>query len=197
MHDPRVKFALDIGYAISPTGADHVHNIHDVGFQTEEGIKDLHTVGIHYPLPFTDLSPAKMRMARHTINWGVLWNCVGLCMCYPFDRRLMANIVNAATGWDITVMELQEIGERALDMAREFNRRCGFTAADDQPPQRFFEPLENGPFAGYKIGREEFAAALRSFYDQMGWDHATGAPMDWKLYSLGLDWVVEQRKVAS
>jgi len=193
MHDPRVKYALDIGYAISPTGADHVHNIHDVGFQTEEGIKDLHTVGILEPLPFTDLGPAKMRMAKHTINWGVLWNCVGLCLCYPFDRRLMAQIVNAGTGWDITVMELQEIGERTLDMAREFNHRCGITAADDQPPQRFFEPIENGPFEGHKIDRDKFAQALSVYYDMMGWDRETGAQLDWKLYSLGLDWVVEQR----
>lgn len=197
MHDPRVKNALNIGYAISPTGADHVHNIHDVGFQTEEGVKDLHAVGIFDPLPFTDLSPAKMRMARHVINWGVLWNCVGLCQCYPIDRHLMAQIVNAATGWDITVLELQEVGERALAMAREFNRRCGQTAMDDVPPQRFFEPLENGPFAGHAVDREAFSSALPVYYDMMGWDHETGAPLDWKLSSLGLDWVVEQRNAES
>ena len=192
MHDPRVKFALDIGYAISPTGSDHCHNIHDVGFQTEDGIKDLNTVGIFDPIPFDDLGPAKVRMAKHVINWQTLKNCVGLCYSIPLDRHMMAETINAAAGWDITVMELQEIGERVYDMAREFNRRCGHTAADDAPPQRFFEPLENGPFEGYAIPRDQFAQALSLYYDMMGWDHTTGAPTDWKLYSLGLDWVVEQ-----
>ena len=29
MHDPRLKRGLGLGYAVSPTGADHVHNVHD------------------------------------------------------------------------------------------------------------------------------------------------------------------------
>ena len=27
-----------------------------------------------------------------------------------------------------------------------------------------------------------------------GWDHTSGAPLDWKLHALGLDWVVQQRR---
>ena len=194
MHDPRVKFALNVGYTVSPTGSDHCHNIHDVGFQTEDGIKDLYTVGILDPLPFDDLSAAKMRMAKHVINWQTLKNCVGLCYSIPLTRPMMAETLNAAAGWDMSVLELQEIGERVYQMAREFNRRCGQAAADDVPAQRFFEPLENGPHAGSKIPPEDFERALSVFYDLMGWDHETGAPADWKLYSLGLDWIVEQRQ---
>lgn len=194
MHDPRVKHGLGIGYAISPTGADHVHNILDDVFQSEEAVRSLNSVGIFEPLPFYDLSPAKMRMVKHSIDWAILYNCVGLCICYPFSRKQMAEVVGAATGWDITVMELQEIGERALDMAREFNRRCGSTAADDRLPQRLLEPLEKGPEHGRRIDPEQFRKALMTYYDMMGWGHRTGAPKDWKLFSLGLDWVVEQRK---
>jgi aldehyde:ferredoxin oxidoreductase len=193
MHDPRVKFALNIGYALSPTGSDHVHNIHDVGFQTDAGVAGLHSVGILEPLPFTDLGPAKVRMAKHQINWQTVKNCIGLCNSIPLNRHMMAETIGAAAGWDFSVMELQEAGERVYDMAREFNRRCGQTAADDIGAPRFFEPLENGPFKGYAIPRDEFAQALSLYYDMMGWDHETGAPTDWKLYSEGLDWVVEQR----
>ena len=194
MHDPRVKYGLGIGYATSPTGADHVHNISDDAFQSEEGVRSLNSVGILEPLPFDDLSPAKMRMAKHCINWAVLYNCVGLCTNIPFSRKQMAEVISAATGWDISVMELQEVGERALDMAREFNRRCGFTAKDDVLPQRFFEPLEGGPHQGSRIDPKKFEEALTTYYDMMGWDHRTGAPKDWKLFSLGLDWLVEQRR---
>jgi len=31
MHEPRLKRALAIGYAVSPTGADHCHALHDTG----------------------------------------------------------------------------------------------------------------------------------------------------------------------
>ena len=106
---------------------------------------------------------------------------------------MLRQIVAAATGWDMSILELQEAAERAYDMAREFNRRCGQTAADDAPPARFFEPMGNGPIAGDSLDREAFDAALRLYYDMVGWDHETGAPHDWKLYALGLDWVVEQR----
>jgi len=197
MHDPRLKHALGIGYAVSPTGCDHMHNIHDSSYQTEAGIADLRCVGITSPLPPDDLSPAKMRMARHTICWNVFWNCVGLCQTFRFPRPMMRDLINSATGWDTSVLELQEVGERALDMAREFNRRCGWTAEDDRLPARFFEPLENGPRRGKSLPKIPFQRALRCFYDMMGWDQQSGAPLDWKLQSLGLDWVVNQRKLAS
>lgn len=35
MHDPRYKRALGVGYAVSPTGADHNHNLHDTAFAKE------------------------------------------------------------------------------------------------------------------------------------------------------------------
>ncbi|MFO7172166.1 MAG: aldehyde ferredoxin oxidoreductase C-terminal domain-containing protein, partial [Bacillota bacterium] len=34
MHEPRVKHALGVGYAVSPTGADHMHNMHDTAYAT-------------------------------------------------------------------------------------------------------------------------------------------------------------------
>ena len=193
MHDPRIKVGLGIGYTVSPTGADHVHNIHDVGFETEAGLRDFYSLGLLEPLRYDDLSPAKVRMVKQIINWGTLRNCVGLCFMLPCSPHVLCEIVTASTGWDISILELQDAAERVYDMAREFNRRCGQTAADDQPPDRFFEPMGNGPIAGDALDRDAFREALRLYYDMMGWDHTTGAPLDWKLHSLGLDWVVDQR----
>ncbi len=34
MHGSGIKFGLNLGYATSPTGADHCHNIHDTGYET-------------------------------------------------------------------------------------------------------------------------------------------------------------------
>ncbi|GAI27241.1 unnamed protein product, partial [marine sediment metagenome] len=32
MHEPRLKQGMGVGYSISPTGADHCHNIHDTAY---------------------------------------------------------------------------------------------------------------------------------------------------------------------
>ena len=47
MHDPRVKFALGLGYATSPTGADHMHNIHDTRYENDAVMQRLAMLGIH------------------------------------------------------------------------------------------------------------------------------------------------------
>jgi aldehyde:ferredoxin oxidoreductase len=76
-------------------------------------------------------------------------------------------------------------------MARVFNARCGLRAADDVPPARFFEPLGNGPLAGSFIPPDAMRAALQTYYQMMGWDPHTGAPLPWKLHELDLGWLPE------
>jgi hypothetical protein len=34
-------------------------------------------------------------------------------------------------------------------------------------------------------------------FEMLGWDTETGAPKDWKLHELGLDWLVEATKSVS
>jgi aldehyde:ferredoxin oxidoreductase len=43
--------------------------------------------------------------------------------------RDIIEALRAATGWDITLDELQQVGERATNLARLFNLREGFTSA--------------------------------------------------------------------
>jgi aldehyde:ferredoxin oxidoreductase len=96
--------------------------------------------------------------------------------------------VRAATGWDVTVEGLLEIGERAVNMARLFNNREGFTRADDRLPGRLHTPLEGGPLTGRSIDRDAFEAAITGLYELKGWDPATGAPTSGCLERLGLEW---------
>ncbi len=189
MHEPRVKFALDLGYATSPTGADHVHNIHDTEYaRSVEGLKPL---GILQPLPPNDLGPDKVRMAKYVIDWQVFHNCVGICIFIPYPPALMRDIVEGVTGWQSSIFELMKVGERALAMARAFNAREGFTAADDVPPWRFSTPFEDGPVAGVAVPEEALRDALALYYDMRGWDRESGAPTAAKLHELGIGWVAE------
>jgi aldehyde:ferredoxin oxidoreductase len=194
MHEPRVKYALGVGYAVSPTGADHNHNFHDADYTTDDGIAAVRTFGILEPLDFDDLGPAKVRLATLEICWSMVMNVLGFCgfVFFTFDRPRIAEMVRAITGWDTSLHELLKAGERAYTMARAFNAREGFTAAQDRIPDRFFEPFREGPSQGNALPVEEFDRARITLYQMMGWDELTGAPSAWKLHELGVGWVADE-----
>jgi aldehyde:ferredoxin oxidoreductase len=189
MHEPRIKFALGLGYATSPTGADHMHNIHDVGYTSEAGIAGVKPFGILEPLAADDLGPEKVRLAKYEIDWQVFWNCLGLCMFMPYSKIQMRDLVQAVTGWETSLFELAKVGERALTLARVYNYREGMTAEDDVMPWRFAEAFDSGPTEGVNVPASEMAAALDLYYEMRGWDRETGAPTSAKLHELGLSWL--------
>jgi len=82
--------------------------------------------------------------------------------------------------------------ERALNLARCFNVREGFTTLDDTLPERLFEELSFGSRKGSKLHSEQFDSALRMYYEMMGWDHTTGIPTAGKLHELDLGWAAQQ-----
>ncbi|GAG86433.1 unnamed protein product, partial [marine sediment metagenome] len=84
MHDPRLKRALGLGYAVSPTGADHMHNIHDTMMVSEVGVARMKPLGILESLPLEDLSSRKVRMLIYHVNLRVLDNCALMCMFVPW-----------------------------------------------------------------------------------------------------------------
>jgi len=194
MHEPRVKYGLGLGYAASPTGADHMHNFHDRDFSSEEGMADMHPFGILEPLPYNDLSPDKVRLGVAAIVWRAMCNAVGHCMFVTstFPPLRVVEMVQAITGWDTSLYELLKVGERAYTMARAFNAREGFTAEQDVLPDRFFQPFQEGPSQGNALPRDEFARARTTFYQMMGWDEQTAVPHVWKLQELGVGWVADK-----
>jgi len=191
MHDPRVKYGHGIGIAVSPTGADHMHNVHDNGYQTQGGIAELEPLGVIEPLPFSDLSRDKARMVRYGTIWRTLNNLTGFCMFQSWTPEQKKQIMAAVTGWDTSVMELFLDAERAYDMARAFNALHGLGRADDQLHPRFMTAMSAGPVAGKAPTPEQYAAALAAFYGMMGWDPESGAPTRAKLEDLGVGWVAD------
>jgi len=189
-YDPRSRFALGLGYATSPTGADHQHNIRDHYYEPGRDIQSVQSLGILEPLPRDYLGPEKVRLAKYHIDWQVFWNCLGLCFFMNYDdKERMRDIIQDVTGWNSSVFELMKVGERALAMARAFNYREGFTAEDDVAHWRFSTPLKSGPNEGAKVPAEDMAQALDLYYEMRGWDKETGAPTAGKLHELGIGWV--------
>ena len=199
MHEPRGKQGLALSYAISPTGADHIEAPHDTAFLSNTVmLYAANPAGVLEPIDLLDLGPRKISHFVHTQQIWNFFNSLGVCnfAAAPysaFTLPLLAEAVEAVTGWNTSLYELMELGERSITMARMFNIREGLSSKDDYLPDRFFEPLEKGTQREKRINREEFANALRLYYEAMGWDPETGTPTDGRLSFLGLDWLIDQK----
>ena len=122
-----------------------------------------------------------------------LYDCLGVCNFGAYARTMtavttFADLVAAATGWDTGLAELLQAGERALAMSRLYNVRQGFGPRDDVLPPLFLTPIPDGPLAGrHAIDPDEFAAAVRLYYEMASWDPTTGLPTHARMAQLGLE----------
>ena len=190
MHEPRIKQGLGLGYSLSPTGADHVHNIHDTTMTEGPSMVGVRELGVLRPLAFDDLGPDKVRYYAYSVNWASLVNCLGMCIFLPYKRDAMVEIVNAVTGWKTNMWELMKIGERMNTLCRAFNAKMGFAAKDDTLPERFFHDFAQKLPTTAALKKEEWEAAKKMYYVAMGWDD-NGVPQPDKLRELALGWAAE------
>jgi aldehyde:ferredoxin oxidoreductase len=199
VHEPRGKFGVGLSFALSPTGADHIEIPHDTSFVADnallEGIKPL---GEIEPVPATELGPRKVCQFAHTQQVFSFYNSLGICnfAAVPYSAytlSMLAELVAAVTGWNASLFELLELGERGVTMARMFNVREGILAADDGLPDRFFEPLHEGESDEKRLDPKEFSANLKLYYEAMGWDSETAVPTDGRLAYLHLEWLIAPR----
>ena len=171
MHEPRFKPGMGMGYAISPTGADHMQGMHDAGS--------------------TDVGPDKVRRFLYSQFWSSFRNCAGICVFLPYTQTQFPEIIQGLTGWNVTDWDLMKVGERTLNMTRAFNVREGFTKADDIFPKRIHEAFTSGPLAGVGYGGDRLSEAVSIYYDMAGWDRETGVPRRGKLQELDIEWVAD------
>jgi aldehyde:ferredoxin oxidoreductase len=196
MHEPRLKRGLAIGYALSPTGADHCHSLHDTGlvYPDEDGFVQngqLRSMGALEAMNLESLGPEKVQATIYHTMASILQNCLTICFFTGWSLRELCEMVQAATGWDVGEYELLKVGERAMTLARVFNMREGLTVEDDQLCPRSYSPTQGGALAEGGIDMEELREAVHAYYGMMGWDRKTGAPTVEKLHELGVGWAAQ------
>jgi aldehyde:ferredoxin oxidoreductase len=104
-------------------------------------------------------------------------NTVGLCQFLQYDEPKVVSLLNGATGWDVSVEELEAQSSRGLTMARLFNLREGFGRKDDDFPDRIYEPPRKGPLADKPpLSRELVSQETSAYYEKHGWDADQGIP---------------------
>jgi len=188
--EPRAHHGLGLGYAVSPTGADHVHNLYDQEYTEANSpkMRNVAAFGILEPLPYDTLSPAKVKLFRYEVDWQHMINCIGLCLFLPYEYDRVVDILHGVTGWDLTIWELVYAGERALNLARMFNARQGLGMDKDTLPRRFSNPLKSATVPLEGISPQELQQGIETYYAMMGWDPVTGAPTRSKLQELDIEW---------
>ena len=96
-------------------------------------------------------------------------------------------LLNAVTGWDMKLEDLQRIGERIVTLERAFNCREGMSRKDDVLPYRVtHEPIPEGAAKGKYFPLEKLEMALDYYYSLRGWDKE-GIPTQETLRKLGLE----------
>lgn len=203
MHEPRGKYNVGIGYAISEIGADHLVVTHDPTMVNPESatFKSVRPLGITVPQPAMTFSAEKMKHFFILESWNSLEKVIGYCFFGPVPRAFIEvdevlESIRAASGWELSAAEALQIGERAINMARVFNLREGFSRRDDTLPERLFQSLENGLLEGQVMSRQEFEQALSILYELKGWDVQTGMPTRERLEALSLGWAADLAGIA-
>jgi aldehyde:ferredoxin oxidoreductase len=199
-HMPQYKPAVGLIYAVNPFGADHQSSEHDVFLVMPPDSRErdrLSKLGIWkgYDNPY-ELDAEKVRFALDTQKYFSVLDTLSLCQfvwgpsweLYGPDELL--ELCRFGIGWETSLYELMMVGERRMNMMRQFNAREGFTSADDTLPERIFEPFSDGPSEGIHVDREAFEAAKKLYYDMAGWDPQTGNPTEATLKKLSLDWLL-------
>ena len=198
-HMPQAKRSLGLIYAVNAFGADHQSSEHDPYY--EEGVADLNLnrlkmIGLGDPQPGYSLTTEKVRFAYLTQVFYSMLDSVELCQFVYgpawtlYGPAETVTMINAVTGWDVTVDELMAVGERRLNLFRIFNAREGLDRKDDKLPKKFFKALGGaGPTAGMALTHEEIESAKDEYYKLAGWTE-NGIPTSQTMERLDIAWAM-------
>jgi len=120
-YDPRAIKGTGVTYATSPQGGDH-------------------TAGLTIRAKIDHLDPAvQAEVSRNTQINMAGYDTLGICAFGSFGfaaaPETIPALLNARYGWNVGDDVLQQLGRETLTLEREFNRKAGFTEADDRLPE--------------------------------------------------------------
>jgi aldehyde:ferredoxin oxidoreductase len=180
-HDPRAFVSMSANYATAARGACHLEALsYWLGYGTRfEGWYNPEEYDPHD-------SNGKGQVAADFQNYLAVYNPLGICkfICKgKVEPRHVAELLNAALGWDWTGEDVLRTGERLFNLKRIINMRLGITRADDTLPQRFLnEPRPSGGAEGIL---PDLDLMLGEYYRVRGWAE-DGTPSRERLVALGL-----------
>jgi aldehyde:ferredoxin oxidoreductase len=183
-YDSRAVQLSGLAYATANRGGDHITAYVQGPSFIDQPFLVIEDSRIRDPFV---ANPEEVHVLVDLENALTMFDALGACkfmgMCVSAKEWI--ELVCQYTGWDFSFEEFKKIGERIYNLARIYNVREGFTAADDTLPPRLLEdPLPTGPAQGQVNLLSELKG---TYYDLRGWDKETGKPSREKLKELGLE----------
>jgi len=127
-YEPRAIKGTGTTYVTSPQGADHT-----AGNTVRAKVDHLDAKA-----NIATSRGAQINMA----GFDTLGACIFAGFGFMVKPEVIPDLVNARYGWQVGADILQVLGRETLTLEREFNKRAGFTAADDRIPEYMrTEPL--------------------------------------------------------
>ncbi len=123
-----------------------------------------------------------------------LYDVMGMC---KFSRHMyflegFPELLKAATGIEMSMTELMEVGERVYNVSKAFNVKAGFDRKDDYLPYRImYEPIPKGPSAGSAVTPQELEYMKDQYYMARGWSR-NSIPTKAKLFMLDEPEIAEE-----
>lgn len=177
-YDPRGAYGMALAYATSTRGGCHLR-----AYPVSHEI-------LRKPVATDRFSFAgKARIIKLAEDANAAVDSLTACKFLFFAASLeeYAKALSAVTGHSITAQDLMRLGERITLQERLMNSQNGFSASDDDLPQRFFNQPGSTCF-GIEIpplNQEDFIQALFRYYRVRRLDEK-GRPLPEKLHELGL-----------
>jgi len=192
MHEARGKKGLGLSYATSNRGACHLQSAHDPDFEKPSN-KLAKEFGVVEPISRFE-TKAKPRIIIRSQDYQALMDSLVICKFVGFWNDVtsehVGSVLSAITGWDVSVEDLFQIGERVYNLERIFNVREGIRREHDLLPKRLSAPLPEGASVGMRIAKEELEEMKDEYYRIRGWDIQTGVPSEKKLTELTLQFAI-------
>jgi aldehyde:ferredoxin oxidoreductase len=180
-HDPRFMPALATTYLLDATPGRHTQG----GGWPPPGIR---VRGTKYKYVYEGQAEDFYRLmtSMHVVN------AAGLCMFghFVYHIELIPEQLSAVTGWDYTLSDVWEAGQRIATMRHVFNLREGHNPLLRNVPSRMVgePPLEQGRLKGITV---EYQTMRREVLDYIGWDTQTTIPSEESLRRSGMEWLLE------
>ncbi len=179
MYDPRAMSGMALVFLTSPRGA--CHNKSDY-YMVESG-HSFPEVGVWNTNDQRREVGKPLSVARHQ-DWRSFVDSAGACQFVNAPIPRMVEMVQAATGWEVTARDLARAGERIFTLKWLINHKLGWRREQQVFPRLWEQALDEGPTEGFVPAWE---AMLRAYYEHREWDWETGRPRPEKLKALGLD----------
>ena len=176
-YEPRSLKTMALGLAVTPRGACHNRSsAYEADFSEQ-----VDRLSVDESRGIIAAESEDFEAVLDSLIW-----CKFLRKAFNDFYEESAQVYTMITGWDMSLDELKQAGERIHNLKKLFNIREGWSRRDDAlPPRTLQEPLPTGVVAGVGLTQEELDYMIAGYYQARGWNDDGSVP-DTKLVELGL-----------